>query len=104
LQAIAEPHRREILQLVATRELSAGEIARHFDVTGPAISQHLRVLVEAELLTMRREGTRRIYQARPAGLAELRTFLEQFWDDGLERLKEAAEHEERRIQARDTIE
>ena len=76
------------------RELSAGRIASHFEVTRPAISQHLRVLKEAGLLTERRLGTRRLYRARPEGLTELRAFLEGFWEDHLERLKLAAEFEE----------
>src|SRR5262245_61745708 len=96
LQAIAEPRRREILRLIQGAELSSGEIAAHFDVTRPAISQHLQVLASAGLVSVRREGTRRLYQARPEGLGELRRFLEEFWDDRLERLKQAAEAEERR--------
>jgi DNA-binding transcriptional ArsR family regulator len=94
--AIAAPRRREILRLVRGREVSAGEIASHFDVTRPAISQHLRVLRDAELVVERRDGARRLYRARPEGLAELRAFVEDFWDDGLPRLKEAAEQEQRR--------
>jgi DNA-binding transcriptional ArsR family regulator len=96
LQAIAEPHRREILRLVWSNEMPAGEIAARFAVTRPAISQHLRVLKDAGLLTERRDGTRRLYRARPEGLAELRTFLESMWDDSLDRLKAAAEVEENR--------
>ena len=96
LRAIAEPRRRRILQLVATDELPAGEIAEHFDVTRPAISQHLSVLREAGLVTERRDGQRRLYRARAEGLLELRSFLDQFWAEGLGRLKEAAEREERR--------
>lgn len=88
-----EPRRREILALVRERELAAGEIAQRFDVTRPAISQHLTVLREAGLLTERREGARRLYRARPAGAAELRAWLEAFWADGLDRLKTAAEAE-----------
>ena len=95
VRAIAEPRRREILALVAARELSAGEIASHFDVTRPAISQHLGVLKDAGLVVERREGTRRLYVARPEGLAELRSFLEAFWDMRLRRLKQAAEAQER---------
>ena len=95
LRAIVEPRRREILRLVQSSELSAGEIAAHFTVTRPAISQHLRVLTQAGLLAMRRDGTRRIYRTRPEGLEEVRRFLEQFWQDNLVRLKEAAEAEER---------
>jgi DNA-binding transcriptional ArsR family regulator len=91
LRAIAEPRRRRILELIGARELSAGEIASHFDVTRPAISQHLTVLKRAGLVSERREGTRRIYRARPEGLVELRGFLDEFWADGLDRLKVAAE-------------
>jgi DNA-binding transcriptional ArsR family regulator len=96
VHAISEPRRREILRLVRDRELAAGEIAARFDVTRPAISQHLTVLKNAGLVSERREGTRRLYQARPEGLAELRSFLDGFWEDGLERLKLAAEQEQRR--------
>ncbi len=96
LKAIAEPRRREILRLVWDAELTAGEIASHFDVTRPAISQHLRVLKEADLIFERRQGTRRLYRARPETLAELREFLEGFWEDNLATLKRVAEREERR--------
>ena len=96
LRAIAEPRRRRILQLVGARELSAGEIASHFEVTRPAISQHLGVLKEAGLVDERRNGTRRMYRARPQGLAELKTFLDAFWDARLEALQREAEREEAR--------
>ena len=102
LQAIAEPRRREILMLIRTGELASGGIAAHFDVTRPAISQHLQVLTAAGLVSVRKDGTRRLYQARPEGLADLRTFLESFWDVRLLRLKQAAEAEERRLQRNDT--
>src|ERR687894_1834175 len=95
LKAIAAPRRREILSLVRGGELSAGEIASHFDVTRPAVSQHLNVLKEAGLLSERRNGTRRLYRARPQGLAELRTFLEEFWDERLEALKIEGEEGEK---------
>jgi DNA-binding transcriptional ArsR family regulator len=95
LKAIAEPRRREILRLVWGRELAAGDIAAHFDVTRPAISQHLRVLAGAGLVSERREGTRRLYAARPESVDELRKFLETFWDAGLARLKTLAEAEQR---------
>jgi DNA-binding transcriptional ArsR family regulator len=96
VQAISEPRRREILRLVRDRELAAGEIASHFEVTRPAISQHLTVLKNAGLVSERREGTRRIYSARPAGLAELRRFLEGFWDESLADLKREAERDQKR--------
>ncbi len=95
VRALAEPRRRDILQLVAERELSAGAIASHFEVTRPAISQHLTVLKDAGLLLERRDGTRRLYQARPEGLDELRRFLESFWDVRLRLLKREAEAAER---------
>ena len=95
LRAIAEPHRRQILKLVWDAELSAGEIASHFDVSRPAVSQHLTVLKEAGLVSERRNGARRFYKARPEGIAELKAFLEDFWGDRLEALKQEAEREER---------
>ena len=99
LKAIAEPRRRAILRLVRHDELSSGEIASRFEVTGPAISQHLGVLKEAGLVTERRSGTRRLYRARPEGLRDLRAFLEDFWVDGLERLRAVAEQDQRRADA-----
>ena len=96
LKAIAAPHRRTILRLVTDAELSAGEIAAHFELTRPAVSQHLGVLKEAGLVSERRNGTRRLYRARPEGLVELRTFLDEFWGERLEALKREAEREERK--------
>jgi DNA-binding transcriptional ArsR family regulator len=96
LKAIAEPNRRTILRLVSNDELSAGAIASHFELTRPAVSQHLSVLKEAGLVSERRNGTRRLYRARPEGLVELRTFLDEFWGVRLEALKREAEREERK--------
>jgi DNA-binding transcriptional ArsR family regulator len=95
--AIAEPRRRDILRLIQETELTAGEIAAHFDVTRPAISQHLRILAEAQLVSMRQAGTRRYYLARPEGLEDVREFLDAFWESRLARLKKLAEDEERGI-------
>jgi DNA-binding transcriptional ArsR family regulator len=95
-RAIAAPRRREILNLVRDSELSAGEIASRFDVSRPAISQHLSALREAGLLSERREGTRRLYRVQPEALAGLRDFLNGFWTDRLERLRLAAELEQQR--------
>ncbi len=95
LRAIAEPRRRDILRLILTREMASGDIASHFNVTRPAISQHLRVLVEAHLVTVRQDGTRRLYRARPDTIAEVRRYLDTFWDESLQRLTQAAEAEER---------
>ena len=94
LRAIAAPHRRTILRLVSATELSAGEIAAHFELTRPAISQHLGVLKEAGLVSERRNGTRRLYRVRPEGLTEIKAFLEGFWDARLDALKREAETEE----------
>jgi len=94
LKAIAAPRRRQILTLVRDGELSAGEIAANFDVTRPAVSQHLNVLKEAGLVSERRNGTKRLYRARPEGLAQLKAFLEEFWDQRLDALKAEAEREE----------
>jgi DNA-binding transcriptional ArsR family regulator len=93
--AIAQPTRREILRLLAGGELSAGAVASRFDVTQPAISQHLKVLREAGLVEERRDGTRRLYRVRREGLTDLHSFLADFFDDGLHRLKEAVEAEEK---------
>jgi DNA-binding transcriptional ArsR family regulator len=95
LKALAEPRRRRILMLVRDGELSAGEIASHFEISRPAVSQHLTVLREAGLVDERRNGTRRLYRVRPEGLSELKEFLEGFWDERLEALKREAEREER---------
>jgi DNA-binding transcriptional ArsR family regulator len=78
IRAIAERHRREIVRLVRDHELTAGQIASHFEVSRPAVSQHLRILKDSGLVTERRQGTRRYYKARVEGLAELRAFLEVF--------------------------
>lgn len=95
-RALAEPRRRDILLLVQDRELTAGEIASRFEVTRPAISQHLKVLTKAGLISLRPQGTRRLYRARPEGLEELRRYLGQFWDEKLFLLARAAEKEEQR--------
>jgi len=91
LRALSDPGRRRILTLVRDEEHSAGEIAAEFTVSWPAVSQHLRVLKEAGLVTERREGTRRFYRARPEGLDDVRAFLDEFWDDKLQRLKREVE-------------
>ncbi|MFC5452766.1 ArsR/SmtB family transcription factor [Paenibacillus aestuarii] len=96
IQALTEPRRRDILHLVRDGELTSSAIASHFDVSAPAISQHLKVLEEAGLVVVRRAGTKRFYGIRREGFAELMQYIESFWDDSLLRLKEAAEAEERR--------
>ena len=101
LRAIAEPRRLEILRLVSRVEMPAGEIASHFRVTRPAVSQHLAVLKEAGLLAERRDGTKRLYRARPEKLAELRDYLDDMWMLSLDRLKAAAEEQQRKERSRD---
>jgi DNA-binding transcriptional ArsR family regulator len=96
LKALAEPNRRRILTLVRDEELTAGEIASHFEVSRPAVSQHLTVLKEAGLVHERRNGTRRLYSVRTEGFKEVKAFLEGFWDARLEELKRVAEREERK--------
>jgi DNA-binding transcriptional ArsR family regulator len=93
LRAIADPRRREIIRLVRSDERSAGEIASHFDVSRPAISQHLTILRDAGLLTKRRDGNRRLYRARPEAMAEVRAYIEGFWADHLAILRVEAEKE-----------
>jgi DNA-binding transcriptional ArsR family regulator len=83
LRALAEPRRRAILRLVADDEMSAGEIAAAFDVTRPAVSQHLTVLKNAGLVSERRDGTRRLYRGAPAGLREVRDLLDELWSSSL---------------------
>jgi DNA-binding transcriptional ArsR family regulator len=95
LRAIAEPRRREILRLVWHEERTVSDIASHFDVTRPAISQHLRVLADAGLVTLRRDGRRSIYRAKRGAMQDLRTYLGAFWDVELAGLKVAAERAER---------
>ena len=99
LKALAEPRRRAILRLVWSQELPAAAIADQFpDVTRPAVSQHLTVLKEAQLVNERRDGTRRLYSANARTMAELRTFLDDYWTSGLERLRDVAEAAESRKQ------
>jgi DNA-binding transcriptional ArsR family regulator len=89
LQALADPTRRRILELLAERERDAGEIASHFDVSRPAVSRHLRVLRQHGLVHSRPEAQRRIYSLDPAPLAEaeqwLRTYR-RFWENRLDAL------------------
>ena len=97
LKAIADPKRREILRLVWSSEMPATDIASHFhDVTRSAISQHLGVLRQANLIRERRVGNRRLYIANVDEMARLRTFLDHYWSGGLGRLKTAAEAAQRK--------
>jgi DNA-binding transcriptional ArsR family regulator len=97
LHALAEPRRRDILYLVRDGELTSSAIASHFDISAPAVSQHLKVLEQSGLVVVRRDGTKRYYGIRRDGFSEIKQYIDRFWDDSLLRLKEAAEEEERRI-------
>jgi len=91
LRALAEPNRQAMLRLVRDGPRSAGEIGRHFDITQQAVSQHLRVLADARLVGVHRDGKRRLYVIDPRGLEVLETFLSDLWPGGLGRLKAAVE-------------
>ncbi|MGI9624096.1 MAG: ArsR/SmtB family transcription factor [Acidimicrobiales bacterium] len=93
-RALAEPTRREILRIVRDDEATVSQIAENFTVSRPAVSQHLRVLQEADLVTVRAEGTRRYYRTRPEGLGDLRAWLDEFWVDRLQSLKTEVEQEQ----------
>ena len=90
LLAIADPTRRRIVELLAVRDRTAGELVNEFDVSAPAISQHLKVLREAGLVTVRAEGQTRIQMINPDGFDELETWLEKtrsFWSNRLDALE-----------------
>jgi DNA-binding transcriptional ArsR family regulator len=95
LHAVAEPRRREILRLVWDAERSAGDVAAHFDVTFGAVSQHLAVLREAGLVSVRKDGNRRLYRADRAALGPLAAWLESMWTAELDTLAALAEQVER---------
>lgn len=94
LEAAAEPRRREILRLVWTRELAAGDIAERLPVSFAAVSQHLKVLREAGLVVQRKDGRHRYYRARREALGPLGDVLEASWRGRLDRLARLAEAEE----------
>jgi DNA-binding transcriptional ArsR family regulator len=95
VKVIAEPRRREILRLCWRTERSAGELADSFEVTFGAVSQHLKVLRDAGLVSVRREGTRRYYLANRGALGPLAAYLEEQWGGQLDRLAHLAEQVER---------
>jgi DNA-binding transcriptional ArsR family regulator len=91
LDALGDPTRRAIFERVAQTPQAVGELAEAFPISRPAVSQHLKVLKDAGLLSVRREGTRNIYSANPDGIAVLRASVERFWRDALVAFKENAE-------------
>jgi DNA-binding transcriptional ArsR family regulator len=96
MQALGDPTRRAVLEQIRRGPAAVGEIAEQLPVSRPAVSQHLRVLKGAGLVTERRQGTRRLYRVDPDGLAELRDYLDSFWTEAPEAFKDAAEQAERR--------
>src|SRR5437764_14797911 len=92
--ALAEPMRTAIIERLAERPMAVGELAALLPVSRPAVSQHLKVLKEAQLVRDHAEGTRRIYAIDPAGLGRIRAWLDRFWDQSLAAFAEAAERED----------
>lgn len=94
VKVIAEPRRQELLRLCWHAEKTAGELASAFELTFGAVSQHLKVLHDAGLVTVRRDGRRRLYKANREALGPLATYLEAQWDNQLDRLATLAESAE----------
>lgn len=91
LDALGDPTRRQVFELLRRGPLSVGELAAHVPVSRPAVSQHLRVLEDAGLVTHRRSGTRNLYELDGSGVAELRAWVDDFWNEALARFKAVAE-------------
>lgn len=96
LEALGDGTRREIMERLRRGPRPVGELAAGLPISRPAVSQHLRVLKEAGLVTERRDGTRRIYGVEPTAIAELRAYFDSFWEQALAGFKEAAERKGRR--------
>ena len=96
MDALGDPTRRRVFELLAARPQAVGELAAGLPVSRPAVSQHLRVLKEAGLVSERRDGTRRVYRVEPRGVAELRDYADRFWQRALADFKQAAERDEGR--------
>jgi DNA-binding transcriptional ArsR family regulator len=91
--ALGDPTRRALFERLAKRPLAVGKLAAGLTVTRPAVSQHLRILQDAGLVTARSQGTRRVYQIDPRGVEAMRAYLDRFWDRALAAFKHAAEEE-----------
>jgi DNA-binding transcriptional ArsR family regulator len=92
--ALGDETRRAVFEKLARRPLPVGKIAAGLDISRPAVSQHLKVLKEAGLVSDRQQGTRRVYQIDPRGIAAMREYLDRFWERALSAFKEAAESDE----------
>jgi DNA-binding transcriptional ArsR family regulator len=91
LNALGDPMRRAIFERLADRPRAVGELASELPISRPAVSQHLKVLKEAQLVMDRQAGTRRIYQLDPGGLERMRAYLDHFWDQALAGYRSAVE-------------
>ena len=96
IAALADPTRRAIFERLRSGPLPVGELASELPVSRPAVSQHLKVLKEAGLVSERRNGTRRLYRIEPRGISALRAYFDQFWNEALDAFKDAVEREEER--------
>lgn len=94
LEALADPTRRSLFELLRRRPRSVGGLADELPISRPAVSQHLKVLKTAGLVTARPEGTQRIYSIAPNGLGPLRAYVEELWDSALDAFAEALESEQ----------
>jgi DNA-binding transcriptional ArsR family regulator len=92
MDALGDPTRRAIFERLAKGPMAVGEIAKDLPVSRPAVSQHLKVLKQAGLVTDRADGTRRLYQLDPKGVAQLRDYFDAFWMHALAAFKEAVEN------------
>ncbi len=97
LSALGDPTRREIFERLARGPSAVGELAKDLPVSRPAVSQHLKVLKDAGLVTDRQDGNRRLYQLNPEGIGALRAYLDQFWNQALAAFKEAAEQTDEEV-------
>jgi DNA-binding transcriptional ArsR family regulator len=94
--ALGDPTRRRIFERLARGPTAVGDLAEDLPVSRPAVSQHLRVLKDAGLVTHERRGSRRLYSLDPDGVSRMRAYLDRFWNDALDAFKRAAEREERK--------
>lgn len=94
MNALGDPTRRQIFERLVTRPRAVGELALELPVSRPAVSQHLRVLKDAGLVSERREGTRRLYRVEPNGIAAVRAYFDRFWTEALAEFQAAAERKE----------
>ena len=93
--ALADPTRRQVFERLSRGPRAVGDLAEGLPVSRPAVSQHLKVLKEAGLVTDRADGARRVYQIDPQGLGQVRAWFDQFWDQALDAFAAEAERQER---------